>query len=107
MIADPAECSFQFNPVGTVEVHELVRHRQERAADGSVSYDNVAAPAGTVAQIKVGDTVIETFDGKACRPTKRRRKAGAFKKALGDGAQGSTATRPRPIPTQINRPMTW
>ena len=28
VIADPAECSFQFNPVGIDEVHELVRHRE-------------------------------------------------------------------------------
>ncbi|WP_428983790.1 MFS transporter [Rhodoferax mekongensis] len=56
--ADPAECSFQFNPTGTKKFTSSCDIAKQRLASASVSYDNVAAPAGTPAVIKVGDTVV-------------------------------------------------
>jgi hypothetical protein len=60
--ADPAECSFQFNPTGTVKFTSSCDVAKQKLSAGSVSYDNVAAPAGTPASIKVGDTVITSYD---------------------------------------------
>ncbi len=57
--ADPAECSFQFNPTGTVKFTSSCDIAKQRLASASVSYDNVAAPAGTSAIIKVGETVVK------------------------------------------------
>jgi MFS family permease len=57
--ADPAECSFQFNPTGTVKFTSSCDIAKQRLASASVSYDNVAAPAGTPAIIKVGETVVK------------------------------------------------
>ena len=56
--ADPAECSFQFNPTGTVKFTSSCDIAKQKLASSSVSYSNVAAPAGTKATIKVGETVI-------------------------------------------------
>ena len=56
--ADPKECSFQFNPTGTVKFTSSCDIAKQRLAGASVSYDNVEAPAGTPATIKVGDTVV-------------------------------------------------
>jgi len=56
--ADPAECSFQFNPTGTKKFTSSCDIAKQRLAGASVSYDNVAAPAGTPAVIKVGETVV-------------------------------------------------
>jgi MFS family permease len=56
--ADPAECSFQFNPTGTAKFTSSCDIAKQRLASASVSYDNVVAPAGTPAVIKVGETVV-------------------------------------------------
>ncbi|ARV18837.1 Proline/betaine transporter [Curvibacter sp. AEP1-3] len=56
--ADPAECSFQFNPTGTKKFTSSCDIAKQRLAGASVSYENVAAPAGTPAVIKVGETVV-------------------------------------------------
>jgi len=57
--ADPAECSFQFNPTGTVKFTSSCDIAKQRLAGASVSYDNIAAPAGTPATIQVGATVVK------------------------------------------------
>ncbi len=57
--ADPAECSFQFNPTGTTKFTSSCDVAKQRLAGASVSYDNIVAPAGTPAVIKVGDTEVK------------------------------------------------
>jgi MFS family permease len=58
--ADPAECSFQFNPTGTKKFTSSCDIAKQKLAGASVSYENVTAPAGTPAVIKVGETVVST-----------------------------------------------
>ena len=58
--ADPAECSFQFNPTGTKKFTSSCDIAKQKLASASVSYDNVVAPAGTPAVIKVGDVEVLT-----------------------------------------------
>lgn len=60
--ANPEECSFQFNPTGTVKFTSSCDIAKQKLAGASVSYENVAAPAGTIATIKVGDTVITGYN---------------------------------------------
>jgi MFS family permease len=57
--ADPAECSFQFNPTGTKKFTSSCDIAKQRLAGASVSYENIAAPAGTPALIKVGETEVK------------------------------------------------
>jgi len=61
VVADPAECSFQFNPTGTKKFTSSCDVAKQRLAAGSVSYSNEVAPAGTPAVVKVGDTAINVF----------------------------------------------
>jgi hypothetical protein len=58
--ADPAECSFQFNPTNTKKFTSSCDIAKQKLASASVSYDNVVAPAGTPAVIKVGETEVLT-----------------------------------------------
>ena len=60
VVADPAECSFQFNPTGTKKFTSSCDIAKQKLANASVSYDNVVAPAGQAAVIKVGETEITT-----------------------------------------------
>jgi MFS family permease len=65
VIANPSECSFQFNPTGTASFTTSCDIAKSFLARNSVNYSNEAAPAGTPAQIKIGDKVITSFDKKA------------------------------------------
>jgi MFS family permease len=60
VVADPGECSFQFNPVGTAKFTTSCDIAKSALVARSVNYQNVAAPAGTKASVKVGDTIIQT-----------------------------------------------
>ncbi|GAP35838.1 MFS transporter [Piscinibacter sakaiensis] len=56
--ADPAECSFQFNPTGTKKFTSTCDIAKQKLAGASVSYDNQETP-GQPAVIKVGTTEIK------------------------------------------------
>jgi MFS family permease len=56
--ADPAECSFQFNPVGTAKFTTSCDIAKSALVTRSVNYQNVAAPPGTVASVKIGEQSI-------------------------------------------------
>jgi len=56
--ADPAKCSFQFKATGTEKFTTGCDIIKSTLVNLSVNYDNVAAPAGTTASVKIGDQVI-------------------------------------------------
>ena len=55
VIADPAECSFQFNPVGTAKFTTGCDKAKQSLTANSVVYSQKDAPAGTPASVQVGD----------------------------------------------------
>ena len=65
VVADPGECSFQFNPVGTSKFTSSCDIAKSFLARAGINYSNVAAPAGTPAQVKVGDRVVQSYSGTA------------------------------------------
>ncbi len=60
VIADPSECSFQFNPVGTAKFTTSCDIAKSALVARSVNYQNENAPAGTKASVKVGEQTIST-----------------------------------------------
>ena len=58
--ADPAECSFQFNPTGTKKYTSSCDIAKQKLASASVSYDNIAGAPGVPAVIKIGETELTT-----------------------------------------------
>jgi MFS family permease len=82
--ADNKECSFQFNPTGTVKFTSSCDIAKQVLAGSSVSYDNVAGPAGSVATIKIGETVIPSYASKGLPAAEAKAKDAAFKKAVAD-----------------------
>ena len=56
--ADPAECSFQFKATGTEKFTTGCDNIKASLVNLSVNYDNVTAPAGTKASVKVGEQTI-------------------------------------------------
>ena len=84
VLADPAECSFQFNPTGTAKFTSSCDVAKQVLAARSVSYDNEAAPAGTPAVIKVGETTIASYASRGIPADEARAKDAAFKKAVAE-----------------------
>ena len=66
--ADPDECSFQFNPVGTSAFTTSCDIAKSALVKRGIPYSNVAAPAGTVATVAVGDTVISSVAAAPAAP---------------------------------------
>ncbi|MGP8476423.1 MFS transporter [Burkholderia sp. PR2] len=102
VVADPATCSFQFNPVGTSKFTSSCDIAKSALAKAGLNYENVAAPAGTLAEIKVGDTVIQTYDGKAADA---KAQGAAFDKTLASTLKGAGYPA-KADPAQLNWPMT-
>ncbi len=82
--ADPNECSFQFNPTGTVKFTSSCDIAKQVLAGASVSYDNVVGPAGVPATIKIGETVIPSYSSKGLPADEAKKKDAAFKKLVAD-----------------------
>jgi MFS family permease len=82
--ADASECSFQFNPTGTVKFTSSCDIAKQVLAGASVSYENAAAAAGAPATIKIGETVITGYSSKGLAPDEAKKKDTEFKKAVAD-----------------------
>ncbi len=57
--ADPKQCSFQFKATGTETFTTACDVIKSTLVNLSVNYNNVAAPAGTSASVKIGDTELK------------------------------------------------
>ena len=63
--ADPNDCSFQFNPVGTAKFNNSCDIVKAALSKASVNSSTVDAAAGTVATVKVGETEVAAYDAAA------------------------------------------
>jgi len=65
VVADPADCAFQFDPIGKKTFKSSCDQVKSILAKKAIPYLNEVAPAGTLASVKVGTDVIVSFDGNA------------------------------------------
>ncbi|OYQ35590.1 MFS transporter [Niveispirillum lacus] len=120
VIADPESCSFQFNPVGTSKFTSSCDIAKSALVKKGVPYSNEAAPAGSLAVIKVGETVITAYDGasvatktevslhgpahSSAAPADPKTAAAEFDKSLGDALKAAGYPA-KANPEKINKPM--
>jgi MFS family permease len=103
VVADPRECSFQFNPTGTASFTTSCDVAKSFLARNSVNYSNEAAPPGTVASIRIGDKVIASFDkGRAGAEAAAKEKAFIEAATAAIRAAGYPASAD---PAKMNRPV--
>lgn len=102
--ADPAECSFQFNPTGTAKFTSSCDIAKQVLAAGSVSYENVAVAPGTAATITVGETVIQSYAAKGLAPDEAKKKDTEFKKAVADTLKAAGYPA-KADPAKMNQPL--
>ncbi|SDI64190.1 Sugar transporter [Pseudomonas delhiensis] len=88
VMADPATCTFQFDPVGKARFDSPCDKAKTLLVKGGVPYSTQAAPAGSELVVSVGEKRIEGFDAAAL---------GAAVKEAGYPAQADASL--------VNRPM--
>lgn len=119
VIADPNECSFQFNPTSTAKFTTSCDIAKAALVAKGVPYKNEVAPAGTIAQIKIGETVIESYDGSgmatktevalhgpspSAAPADPKAAGAAFTKAVGEALKAAGYPA-KADPAKINHVM--
>ena len=101
VIADPATCSVQFNPVGTSRFTSPCDVAKSSLVRKGVPYGNESGPAGREAVIRVGTTVIASYDALA--PDASARSA-EFEASL-SAALGAARYPAKAEPASVNAPM--
>jgi len=104
VVADPNACSFQFNPVGTAKFVASCDIAKGFLARNSVNYSNEAAPAGTVASIRIGDQTIASFEGAGMPADQFKAQSDAFNVSMTDAIRNAGYPA-KADPEQINKPM--
>ena len=107
--ADPAACQFQFNPTGTKKFPSSCDIATGFLTQSSVSYTKQDAPAGSLAQVKIGETVFTSFNANMTPDglnfdKESKDKEAALKKEVG-GAIKAAGYPPKADSEQINKPM--
>src|SRR5690606_10425982 len=105
VVADPAECSFQFDPIGRKTFTSSCDVAKSALARSGIPYSNEAAAPGETAVVRVGDgngaVVVPSFDGRGLEPTAFRTANARFgtelKSALGTAGYPAEAD-----PARIN-----
>jgi predicted MFS family arabinose efflux permease len=63
VVADPATCAVQFDPVGTAAFASSCDLAKSVLSNAGVNYANIAAPAGSPAVVRVGGVEIASVEG--------------------------------------------
>jgi hypothetical protein len=104
VVADPADCSFQFDPIGKTVFNTSCDLAKSYLAKAGVTYTNAAAPTGTVAQVKIGETVLPSFAGDTLDKAAFKDRKKAWEAEL--GAALSTAGYPAKADSAlVNKPL--
>jgi MFS family permease len=86
VIADPAECSFQFDPVGRTTFTTSCDVAKSALTSAGVPYHNEPAAPGTLARVRIGAgplaTYVDSVSGRDTSPVAFRSATRAFAAAL-------------------------
>jgi hypothetical protein len=104
VIADPADCAFQFDPVGKQVFASSCDLAKSALANAGVSYANQAGPAGSVAVVWIGAISLPSFKGEALSATELKPLKAAWTKGLG-AALKAAGYPAKADPARINKPL--
>jgi hypothetical protein len=102
VVADPAQCSFQFDPIGKATFKSSCDQIKSFLAKKAIPYSNREEPGLALAYALVGDKKIESFDGSALPAAQFKTKNAELNKAL---AEATKAYPAKADPAKINSVM--
>src|SRR3984957_14535690 len=105
VIADPKQCSFQFDPIGKNPFDTTSCDiAKSFLAKAGVSYQRIDAPAGTIAQIRSGTSTLTAPDPKVVTGKERKAAIAAFQKET-KAVLAAAGYPDKADPAAINKPM--
>jgi len=104
VVADPAQCSFQFDPVGKAKFTSSCDLAKTVLAKRAIPYKNEQAEPGTVAQVRIGDQVIPSFEGTGMPAADFKARNDAFVASLGSALKDAGYPE-KADPAKTNYPM--
>ncbi len=97
VFADPANCTFQFDPVGKATFKKSCDVAKSFLSKTGIPYTNEALPAGSVAYVTVGSERIDSFHGTELSKADFAAQSAAF------GAKMKAATKAYPAKADLSR----
>ncbi|WP_030132048.1 MFS transporter [Pseudomonas sp. QTF5] len=104
VIADPSKCSFQFDPVGKAKFTSSCDLAKTLLAKRAIPYKNEKAEPGAVAQVRIGDKVIPSFEGTGMPAADFKARNDAFVATLGTALKDAGYPE-KADPAKTNYPM--
>ena len=102
--ANPANCSFQFDPVGKAKFDTPCDIAKAALIKASVPYALADLPPGAPAVVSVGDQQVPSFDGRGLDAATLKQKSDAFGAQL-RAALDQAGYPAKADPASINKPM--
>ncbi len=104
VVADPRACRFQFDPVGKARFTSSCDVAKSALAKRGIPYSNIAGERGSVAEVKIGDVTISSFEGGALDSKAFAEQSKAFGTQLG-AALKAAGYPEKADPSQTNNVM--
>ncbi|MHC8294514.1 MFS transporter [Pseudomonas sp. LB3P58] len=104
VVADSGQCSFQFDPVGKAKFTSSCDLAKTVLAKRAIPYKNEKAEPGAVAQVRIGDKVISSFEGTGMPGADFKVKNDAFTATLGTALKDAGYPE-KADPAKTNYPM--
>jgi MFS family permease len=103
VLADPAECSFQFNPTGTSKFTSSCDIARSAITKSGLNYVDQPLASGSQAQVKIGDTLIPSYSAleKHAKETET-----TFAEAISQALKANGYDVGPADTSKINKPMT-
>jgi MFS family permease len=104
VIADQSKCSFQFDPVGKAKFTSSCDLAKTVLAKKAIPYENVKAEPGAIAQVRIGDKMIQSFEGTGMPAADFKARNDAFVATLGTALKDAGYPE-KADPAKTNYPM--
>jgi MFS family permease len=106
VVADPAACTFQFDPVGKKKFVQSCDVAKAALAKAGVPYTNQSAPVGALAEVHIGSLTVPSVEGGRMSAADFKEATAKFSKSL-SGSLKEAGYPAKADPAQINYPMVW
>lgn len=104
VVADQADCSFQFDPVGKTVFNSSCDLAKSFLAKAGVTYGKEQTTYGDAAVVRVGTTTVESVPGERLSPEEFSTAKAAFEARLAD-ALANAGYPLKADSAQVNRPL--
>ena len=104
VIADPADCAFQFDPIGKSAFASSCDIAKSALANAGVSYRNEAGPAGSLARVRIGEAEVTAPDGRGLASKDLADARAAWTRTLG-AALAQAGYPAKADPARIDKPL--